>query len=507
MIKRTLYSFGIVFISAILALGPAGCGGSGGGGSSDGGDEGAVSFWAVNFMGSATPPYDMYSLKANLVGEGEHCYIYLERGRIVSNNDINNIIDQFDNKIYPNLTAAYGNDLRPVIDGDSDKTYILLLDIKDGWNGISITAYTAGYFYSMDQNTSWGYSNKKNILYMDIYPGMMGLNGFNNLRHAIAHEFQHLIHWSKTKSSGSNNIWLNEAMSEVAPYYAFGETNPDRVTSFKSGTNHSCSLTDWGSSIASYAITYMWAQYMADRFDRPQDNVFVFRDILNVSNRGQGKNSVDEYFSQKHAGINFASVFRDWSLAIFFGDGRSGTPVSTPNDNWKYKTINTWFDGSGNLFNTGNLNNATTALRPLSHWSIGYYWWNDVLQSPLEWNNSGVSNLNASFHDLATLELDMAPDKTYPYTERAYLILRNTPDDPGFVGRSISPTYDWVLSTQQNIPPTPEEKLRAISESMAAESPMLRRSAAEPTPVCMHDILSWRAEEIQSQLQENQNNQ
>ena len=518
----------------ILSL--AGCGG-GGGDSKAPPPDGGVNFWAIN-----TKTDTMYSLKADLIGEGEHCYIYLERnGRKTSAPDVPSIIHQFDNVIYPKLRAAYGEE--PDVDNDP-KVYLLLLDIIDDWNGTTVQAYYAGYFFSMDQDTSWHYSNKRDIIYLDIYPGnpnpLSDINRFNTFRSCMAHEFQHMIYWHKTGGVSINDTWLNEAMSELASFYAFDEPSWSRVASFVSYdptyniTRHSDSLTDWGpnnnliATLADYDVVYMWAQYIADRFDNKVLDHYAFRSILdNTATSGRGKVSVQSYLDSLNQGLTFASVFRDWANAVFFGNNDGGNPVSTDCTLWTYKTINTWpgsyggysvhglfnpaakYDSIGRYINNyhGNLNNY--GLRQLRPWSLGYYWKTSVpTPGSVTWTQpvGGSLNLYASLFynefptDLDKFEPDMISENTYTYNGTAYMFLQNAQDAPAADPGMSSSIESFLGSAQPQTPPTFGAKLHAFSQNVAAPT---RGAAAEPMPVCMHDILSRQAEKIQLQMLEN----
>ncbi len=225
-----------------------------------------------------------YTTTAVKVGEGEHCYVYLEKGMegAVDESAIEEFVGQFDNVIYPSVRNAFGSEPSPGVDGDP-KIYILLMDIKDGYSGGS---YIAGYFdpYNEYPESIAASSNEKEIFFMDVDPGNPSGSTF---RKVLAHEFQHMIHWNL---KDNDDTWLDEAMSEIAPYYAGYGPNYGRVMTFEDGTNRSDSLTDWpdNADLKDYAVVYMWAQYMVDRFP---DN--VFRNIL--ANDNTGMESVEEY--------------------------------------------------------------------------------------------------------------------------------------------------------------------------------------------------------------------
>jgi len=468
------------------------CGGEGAGVKSVkavGESESTLTFHAFNFRTSS-----YYTINADLKGAGDHFYVYVEHGWTVDPTDIQDIINNF-GIIYTKLRDSYGEE-KPDVNGDS-KVYILLLDIQDDFNWPTMTGYTDGYFNPVDLYANERYSNKRKVLYMDIHPGLY-LTGFYspkspnpNFRNTMAHEFQHLIHYN---IKPSDDTWLNEAMSEVASFYAFNEPRWNRVELFQRNGNHSNSLTNWDHELADYAVVYMWAQYMADRF--PND---VFRNILAVKNL-KGKDSVEEYLSG-HSDplgkkLEFASVFRDWSIAMFFGNN---TSVFTDNAVWTYKSINTW-PGSYNgvsipgLFKSTNLNQA--GFLSLDPWSIRYDWRNDTQTSSLRTRGES-STLQASFYTpTGGLTFNMTPNTPYTYDDTIFLILQNTQDasygampvnQPG----PPTPSQASAASFRHyKTPPTPTEKLSAFSTEELTHG-----SAIRPIPVCMRDILSRQAEE------------
>ena len=475
----------LILLACIFSL--AACGGGGGDIKSGGGEsESTLTFHAYNFR---TNSY--YSINADLKGAGDHCRVYVEHGWTVDPADIQDIINNFE-IIYPKLRDSYGEEKQNV-NGDS-KIYILLLDIQDDFNWPAMTGYTDGYFNPVDLYMNERHSNRRKVLYMDIHPGLY-FSGFYypkspnpNFRDTLAHEFQHLIHYN---IKPSDDTWLNEAMSEVASFYAFNEPRWNRVELFQRNDNHSNSLTNWSHELADYAVVYMWAQYMADRF--PND---VFRNILAVKNQ-RGKDSVEEYLGghSDYLGkkLGFASVFRDWSIAMFFGDN---TTVFTDNAVWTYKSINTW-PGSYNgvslpgLFKPANLNRA--GLRSLGPWSIGYDWRNDTTTSLLRTRGES-STLQASFYTpTGGLTFNMAPNTPYAYDDTLFLILQNTQDASYGampVNQPTSSQAGAASSTHHKTPPTPAEKLSAFSTEELSQGSVIR-----PIPVCMQDILSHQAEE------------
>lgn len=470
----------------LVALLSAGCGGGGGGGTS-GSATSALSFYVWDFVEE-----DKYTILADKVAEGDHCYVYLEQGLsgLVSDSAIDDLVNQFDNAIYHGVRNAFGSEPNPGVD-DDPKIYILLMDIKDGYTGGS---YIAGYFDSDNEHPKdsgyWSESNEKEIFFMDISPGVASSITF---RRVLAHEFQHMIHWEqKTNRLGIyDNTWLDEAMSEIAPYFAGYGPNYSRVLTFESGDNRSDSLTDWpyAAGLKDYAVVYMWAQYIADRF--PAD---AFRNILASDLRGVA--SVEEYLISQDPSLSFSSVFRDWSIAVFSGSNET----LTDNAAWSYRTIDTWagahYDIYGNrydlpgMFTSANRNRLS--LPSLSAYSIDMYWYDDT-SSSFTWTVSSSSPPNASAYDWKAgglLTYDFLSGTTYPYDNAAILILQNASG----VNTSTS-----AANVSPAVEATAMAKLRAVAETDVVKA--LEKATGEPVPVCIHDILSRRYREKIKRIQ------
>ena len=326
-----------------------------------------TAFWAYDFVKNVD-----YLVSATKVGEGNHCIIYLEQGQSVDTNTINYIISQFDTAIYPNDTSTFGSEPNPGIDGNP-KIFILLLDIQDGYSSNPSQGYIAGYFDPMNEHdiSVAPYSNQKEMFYMDIYPGTPGDPQF--LR-TLAHEFQHMINWQqKTNLLDVNeDTWLNEAMSEVAPVICGYGPDYDRVYEYEYMPWDS--LVDWYDTIFDYATVYMWGQYMKDRVTNLDSNGHdVFWDIDHTANTGI--NAVNYALSTVGYAKDFAGVFRDWSLANYFGNQTtiSGHPE------WSYLSLHTeagYTADSGPLpglpVNDADHINAST-VGGLHMWGLDYF--------------------------------------------------------------------------------------------------------------------------------------
>jgi len=98
--------------------------------------------------------------------------------------DLQKLANEFDNNIYPRITAIYGSEWKPGIDNDN-KITILLHDIKKG---------AAGYFRTQDEAPliQAADSNEREMVFLNT-------NGLasNSIKSYLAHEFSHLITYNQ----------------------------------------------------------------------------------------------------------------------------------------------------------------------------------------------------------------------------------------------------------------------------------------------------------------------
>lgn len=475
-------------VAALAAL-LAGCGGGDDGpGIFDGLDNPAPqpqpevrTFWATNLATDID-----YQLQANKVGEGTRCYVYLEQGRTVPQSAIDNLIAEFDARIYPGDTGAFGSEPNPGIDGDA-KIYILLLDILDTFNPPGNRSYVAGYFSEANEFTQSqmaqynAHSNEKEMFYMDINPGTAVDLQFLGV---LAHEFQHMIHFRQkyVAYAALDDDWLNEAMSEVAPVYCGYGPDYGRVYTFE--LKPWDSLTIWGGRVQDYAVAYMWAQYLKDRVDSSSGNTIFWR-MLHRPDTGIA--SVSAALADAGYAKDFGGVFRDWAVANYSGNALSwaGHPERS------YTTINTWpgiypVDGTTaiqlpGLFGYVGWTNVS-ALYGLEPWSVDYY-----LYTPLSGNTGSVTWTRAnpsgwaSLGDNTTLSFSLASGSAYSYTGAGYLIAANPSADNNFAGDGVGYTSSR---------PRPATVAAMLAETgRDATVQRLVAMTGKPFPVCVHPFL------------------
>jgi hypothetical protein len=475
----------ILFIAfSLYVLLAAGCGG--GGGSALPVNATTTGFWAADFTTNQPQPY---RINATKVAEGAHCYIYLEQGRSVPQATINAILNEFDNNIYPKDTATFGGEPNPGIDNDP-RICILLLDIKDGFNPPVNPGYLAGYFDSGNEylQSQYAYSNEKEMLYMDTYPATPGSPKFYN---ALAHEFQHMIHWEqKSHRQGLNDdTWLDEGMSEIAPVYCGYGPNYGRVYTFENAPSDS--LTVWGNTINDYGVVYMWAQYVKDRFS--SSNPDIFRSMLH--NGEIGISSVDAALAPYS--LTFASTFRDWAIANYSGN----TITWTGHPEWSYTSIDTGLGTHNGITIPGlfpQTKHNLTTLSALDMWSVDYYSYTST-SSPtgtVIWTAGSASDA-ASFinQGIPTVYSDLVSGAIYTFSATGYLIGSNPTGTNSTAADTVVNTAitQNELNTAQSMNSithqsttikTPKAMLDEANRDPALHQ--LARQTGEPQHICVH---------------------
>jgi hypothetical protein len=192
------------------------------------------------------------------------------------------IKNKFDNQIYTIDTTAFGTYEEVLSDAPSSvKLIILILDIKDSYNGVDKKGFVAGYFDPKDLLPSqYEYANGAPILYIDADPNKLT----SELTYStIAHEFQHLINFCNSVEyrlvNGSLSLmdtWIDEGLSTAAEYLYGGHDtssssriahfNRDPLGTITKGNN----FFIWGedrpegsdTTLDDYATAYLFFQWL-----------------------------------------------------------------------------------------------------------------------------------------------------------------------------------------------------------------------------------------------------
>jgi len=277
-------------------------------------------WYADNYITGSTS--DRYQVPSTCRGVGTNCYVFVEDanwGTKVTQKMVDSIRIYFDSKtpanaskgIYQTDVETFGNP--PDVDGDP-KIVILLLDIKDGYDGSG--GYVAGYFYSFNEvsNSKPGYSTSNNaeIFFIDISPANLSTaDGLNEAISTLAHEFQHMIHFNYDQHE---NTFVNEGCSVLAevncgfPIYS--------QSYYASEPNHY--LLDWRRDdntavLKDYSRAARFFVYMRD-----QVGIGLFKPL--VASILTGTFGIDAGLQSISAGVHFSDLLKNWFVANILND-------------------------------------------------------------------------------------------------------------------------------------------------------------------------------------------
>lgn len=246
-------------------------------------------------------------IRATLLAQTEHADFWVQEGQRGSAADAERAGRQFEEEIYPKVTAAFGLPA-PAADGSPGRISILHMAIEGA----------GGYFASDDQlpRALAPYSNEQQIIYIDLRQARLG--GGAGYAGLVAHEFQHLVH---RQGSPAADTWINEGLSEVADELLGGGNQFLRRFETAADTQ----LTAWPvdeSAAASYGAAHSFLRYLLRRYG----GVGRARDLILAGNGGV--NSVERYLRDNGFGVGFADVFADWTVANLLDEdtGRYSQP-------------------------------------------------------------------------------------------------------------------------------------------------------------------------------------
>jgi len=233
---------------------------------------------------------------------------------------LDSLSNEFDEKIYPTLTSAFGPEWRPGIDDDYRIT-ILIHPMKEG---------SGGYFNSRDEylKIENPKSNEKEMVYLNSdYVESSLAKSF------LAHEFVHLITFNqKERIQGvSEEIWLNEARAEYVPtllgydddYYTISNLR-QRVKLFLN--NPSDSITEWRFNKTDYGSLNLFSQYLVDHY-----GLGILSQSLKTDKTGI--DSLNYILKKNNMNKDFSQIFTDWTIAVLVNDCSLGKYYCYENDN------------------------------------------------------------------------------------------------------------------------------------------------------------------------------
>ena len=234
---------------------------------------------------------------------------------------INDLSQEFENRIYPILTSSYGSEWKPGVDNDAKITILIHPMIETA----------GGYFNPGDEypRAQVFTSNQREMIYLSSGGIFEPIN-----KSLLSHEFTHLITFNqKDKTYGvSEETWLNEARAEYAPTLlgydkAYQDSNLQRrVDQFLSTPQDS--LTEWQGKSSDYGALNLFMQYLADHY-----GVKILIDSL--KSEKTGILSLNYALQKNGFREDFSQIFTDWTIAVFVNNCGISPKYCYLNDNLK----------------------------------------------------------------------------------------------------------------------------------------------------------------------------
>ena len=311
-------------------------------------------FWVVDFTTS-----NYYQISADKIFDGNNCEIWAERGSEINEKQAQEIANEYDNKIHELMLQNFSIDSVSYTSGGTEKNFnnilelanylvngngkliILLLDIRDLYGVNGNNSYIAGYFDPVNFYLNYSNSNFRNMIYIDINPGMKDKTGMYS---TFAHELQHLINYvtsmcrrSREKSDIPNRLdtWIDEGLSSQAEHLYQGKPLDGRINWFL-GNNTSKGLIDkgnnffvWGNhantdytELDDYATVYLFFTWL---YIQSGENAAIFKDIINSTRTDY--RAVTEMAAKIESGWGtWETLLRTWHIANYLNTstGRFG---------------------------------------------------------------------------------------------------------------------------------------------------------------------------------------
>ncbi len=240
--------------------------------------------------------------QAELVYITDHAYAWAEVGQDANVRLIKRAVDGFSDSIYPAVTALFGSEPNPGIDGDA-RVHIL--------HTTGMGFGVAGYFSGADANDAdvVPYSNEKEMFYISL-DWLQFMTDSSEVEMVLAHEFQHMVHFNHDRNE---EVWLNEGLSEYAKEAA--GYAPDVSFANLFGMLPDTQLNTWGGAnndnSAHYGGAYLFVRYLVQRFGEQIAGELVREQANGID----GVRAVLQPY-----GASFEQIYADWLVANALDD-------------------------------------------------------------------------------------------------------------------------------------------------------------------------------------------
>jgi hypothetical protein len=264
-----------------------------------------------NFWISNSDTAEHNQITATLLYITPHSYFWAQDGAQVDEDDMKQLMDTFENEIYPTDREFFGEEFNPGIDGDP---HIFVIYAS------GLGSNVAGYFNSSDSFNPIvkEFSNGHETYMLSTTQNLADEYTYG----VLAHEFVHMIQFASDRNDVS---WLGEGFAEVGVFlnnYDVG--GKDWVYA----SDPDLQLTTWGDSVGNngphYGQAFLYLTYFLDRFGEDATKALTSNPVNDIP-------SVDDTLAQLDLTdpltgeiITADDVFMDWAAALYLKDASVG---------------------------------------------------------------------------------------------------------------------------------------------------------------------------------------
>lgn len=240
-------------------------------------------------------------IMATCIAKSEHLYVYVDNSLrdLFTDAEAAAVAREFDNRIYPDVRKWMGTEWKPGIDRDNRIT-LLMHDVGMNKSGKDY----GGYFSPTDQLPTLPNSNRREMLYMDVF--QFRERSRHTFYSSLAHEFAHLINWFQNGGT-TDQRWLEEGTASFVEWAVYGTVHNIFVDGYLA--NPSISLAYTNTADVYYGGAFMLMLYLYEQYGGPA----LIRSIIETD--ALGEQAIDAALAGGGKRARFPEVFLKWGLA------------------------------------------------------------------------------------------------------------------------------------------------------------------------------------------------
>ena len=238
---------------------------------------------------------------ATCIAKSEHLYVYVDNSvrDLFTDAEAAAVAREFDNRIYPDVRKWMGTEWKPGLDRDNRIT-LLMHDVGMNNSG----ADYGGYFAPTDQMPTLSNSNRREMLYMDVF--QFRERSRHTFYSSLAHEFAHLINWFQNGGT-TDQRWLEEGTASFVEWAVYGTVHNIFVDGYLA--NPSVSLAYANTRDTYYGGAFLLMLYLYEQYGGPE----LIRGIVETD--ALGEQAIDAALAGGEKSERFPDVFLNWGLA------------------------------------------------------------------------------------------------------------------------------------------------------------------------------------------------